>query len=61
MGKNVFGTCSINQAKNSGLMFIFITFSYLTVVLITIYTLKKYKKLSENRITIRDDFYNFYL
>lgn len=42
-------------------MFIFVTGSYLTVVLITIYTLKKYKKLSENRITIRDDFYNFYL
>jgi hypothetical protein len=60
-GLNIFGTCSIRKAKNSGKMFLLVAFTYLSIVIITITTLKKYKKLSENRITIRDDFLNFYL
>ena len=28
---------------------------------VTLYVLRKYKKLSETRITIRDDFYFFYV
>ena len=42
-------------------MFTVITMSYLALVCMTLYSLNKYKKLSETRITIRDDFFEFYV
>ena len=61
LGKNIYGTCSVNQVENSGLIFGFINFGYLALVCITLFVLRKYKQLSETRITIRDDFLFFYV
>ena len=61
LGKNIYGTCSVNKVEKSGLIFGVINLGYLALVLITLYVLRKYKKLSETRITIRDDFYFFYV
>lgn len=61
LGLNIFGTCSVKKSTNSFFMFLVVNSAYCFVVLLTVYTIRKYKKLSENRITIRDDFLNFYL
>ena len=47
MGLNIFGTCSLKKVKNSGVFFWIINSSYLFLVLITIYVLKNYQKISE--------------
>lgn len=61
LGLNIFGTCSVNQMDKSEVTYALFTSFYMLMVLYTIYTLRKYKKLSENQITIRDDFYKFYI
>ena len=47
MGLNVFGTCSLKKVKNSGVFFWIINSSYLFLVIVTIYVLKNYQKMSE--------------
>lgn len=61
LGKNIYGTCSVNKVENSGIIFGIVQLGYLALVGVTLYSLRKYKKLSETRITIRDDFYFFYV
>lgn len=43
LGKNIYGTCSVNNVENSGIIFGFINFGYLALVGITLYVLRKYK------------------
>lgn len=47
--------------NNSGITFGIVIGLYFLIVLATILTLRDFKKMSETRITIRDDFYKFYI
>ena len=61
LGLNIYGTCSVNQVGSSGVFFFLFVLSYFILVIITLVVLKNFKKLSRDRITIRDDFYSFYM
>lgn len=60
LGKNIYGTCSVNNLDRPGTFFIIANSIYLLVVLITLWVLHNFKKQSRNEITIKDDFYKFY-
>ena len=53
MGLNIFGTCSLKKVKNSGVFFWVINSSYLILVIVTLYVLKNYQKMSEFQISIK--------
>lgn len=61
LGLNIYGTCSVNQVGSSGIFFICFVSLYFILVIITLIVLRNFKKLSRDRITIRDDFYSFYV
>ncbi len=60
LGMNLYGTCSIDKANNSVTTFVVFIVFYLGLIVYSFMVLWNFQKLSQTRITIRDDFYRFY-
>lgn len=60
LGKNIYGTCSVNNLNKPGTLFLIANGFYLAIVIVTLWSLRRFQKQSRNEITIKDDFYKFY-
>ena len=61
LGKNIYGSCSVVKIGNAGGLYIAANALFILVGFYTIWTLQKFMRMGRQKVTLKDDFYKFYV